>query len=93
MAVGFLFLLNLWVEVAGLSAAGNPWGHVTFRFQWVGTYQLAAIAAAGTIAWLVVIWRHVLARAPAVRRLLNLPPLQGVVMQSPQPDIQRDLFR
>ena len=100
LVVGALMLFNLWAEVLGLAAAGNPWGHITFKLQWIGTYQLALIAYAGSLAWLFALWRHVFARMPWVRRVLGWPQLRGVVelpvpavaSKSPESDPQGRLF-
>lgn len=79
LVVGAMVLFNLWVEVLGLAAADNPWGHFTFKLQWIGSLQLALIAYAGSLAWLFAFWRHVVARMSWVRCLLGWPPLLGVV--------------
>lgn len=79
LIVGALLLFNLWVEVLGLAAADNPWGHITFKLQWIGTFQMALIAYLGSLVWLLALWRHIFARMWWVRRILGWPPLRGLV--------------
>ena len=94
LVVSALVLLNLWIEVLGLAAAGSPWGHINFKLQWVGTFQLALIVYAGSVAWLFALWRHELARTVWVRRALGWPPLRGIVELPvpPRDDGQSALF-
>jgi hypothetical protein len=95
VVISALILVQLWSDVLGLVAEGSPWGRMNFKFQWVGTHQLAIVATFATVAWLVVVWRHIVSRLSSVRRALNLPPLTGVVLLHDSPESgtpQKNLF-
>jgi uncharacterized membrane protein len=58
LVVAAVFLVQYWLAVLGFLRSGNPFGHRNYWSQDVGAFLLAAVCYAGTIAWVVVVWRH-----------------------------------
>ena len=56
--VAAIFLAIYWTEVITHFKTGNPYAHKNYWGQDIGTFSLAAICFLGTIALVVVCWRH-----------------------------------